>query len=272
MPKVFLHLLPLRRRRLHVLQFTALRNSLGIMTGVPDHPRILYIHGRVSSKTTPKLQHLSTRYHTHCVEYTPEQAQDYGWVVRQQAQAIRDFQPDVVVGSSYGGSVAITLCQRGYDALTAKSGDDGGKRAARVLVAGRRNSVLESDKNAELVGWVGPTILLAQAHVRKFGALDDAHREANVWWPAEVPADMFHGTKDDVIPVEDTKLLAHSLKSKIKLRIKSPVMGFIEFKELPGEEHRLESLASGDQLFQAVARVTERWEHGRSLIPEPVSP
>lgn len=226
--------------------------------------RVLYIHGRVSSSKTAKYQHLSTHFQTHCVEYTPEQANNYESVVKQQARAIKEFKPDVVIGSSYGGSVAVSLVQRAYSAL---ADTEHNEKAGRVLIAGEQNEAL-NDENAELEGWVGPTILLAQAYVKYFGKTKE-ERDQNVWWPAEVPAKLVHGTNDDVIPVEDSRILAKNLKSKTPLKIDTRAFEFVETVEVEGDGHMLESLAQGDRLINAVKDVAERWDHARNLLPRP---
>ncbi|TPX62445.1 hypothetical protein SpCBS45565_g07019 [Spizellomyces sp. 'palustris'] len=221
--------------------------------------RVLYIHGRQSSKNTPKLVHLSKYFTTHCVEYTAEQAADYESIVRQQARAIKDFQPDVIVGSSYGGSVTTTLVQRGFEALAAARQNP--EKARRVLISGEE-SVIGGDEDIE--GWVGPVVLLAPAHLKRIGMEDKG------WWPTEAPAKIIHGLQDDIVPIEDSRILAKSLKSFTQKRINLLPMRFVELVEVE-DGHRLESLATGNLLIDAVTDVANTWGRAKAFIPMPVN-
>jgi pimeloyl-ACP methyl ester carboxylesterase len=83
--------------------------------------------------------------------------------VEVQAAALREFHPHVLVGSSYGGAIAVELLQRGV--------------------------------------WRGPTLLLAQAALRR--------RQAPVL-PPGVTVWLVHGTRDAIIDPEDSRVLARS--------------------------------------------------------------
>jgi hypothetical protein len=88
--------------------------------------RVQFIHGLESSPQGVKAQ-LLARHFTAC---TPEMnTRDFAASVEVQAAALREFAPHVLVGSSYGGAIAVELLQRGI--------------------------------------WRGPTLLLAQAALRR---------------------------------------------------------------------------------------------------------
>lgn len=87
--------------------------------------RVQFIHGLESSPQSPKAQALAARFDAH----TPAMdTSDFEGCVAQQTEVLASFRPDVLVGSSFGGAVALALLQRG--------------------------------------GWRGPTLLLAQAGIR----------------------------------------------------------------------------------------------------------
>ncbi|MCO5170733.1 MAG: hypothetical protein M9894_30770 [Planctomycetes bacterium] len=87
--------------------------------------RVLFMHGLESSPQGDKARYLAARFEAHT------EAMDTGdflACLEQQARAIASFRPDVVVGSSFGGALAVVLLVRG--------------------------------------AWAGPTLLLAQASAR----------------------------------------------------------------------------------------------------------
>lgn len=86
---------------------------------------------------------------------------DFEACVELQTRALRGFRPDVLVGSSFGGAVVVALLQRGV--------------------------------------WRGPTLLLAQAAVR---------RGLPARLPPGVPVWIAHGTRDELIDLEDSRVLA----------------------------------------------------------------
>ncbi len=97
-------------------------------------PRVLFIHGLESSPQGDKARYLAARFDA----LTPAMdTGDFPACLAQQAEAVRDFHPDVVVGSSFGGALAVLLLEGGV--------------------------------------WRGPTLLLAQAifRVRDEAALPD---------------------------------------------------------------------------------------------------
>ena len=88
--------------------------------------RVQFIHGLLSSPQGAKAQHLARHFDTR----TPEMdTRDFTASVAVQAETLRAFDPHVLIGSSYGGAIAVELLQRGV--------------------------------------WRGPTLLLAQAALRR---------------------------------------------------------------------------------------------------------
>ena len=87
--------------------------------------RVLYIHGLLSSPQGTKARYLSERFE--CLA-PAMQTGDFLGCVAQQTEAVHRFAPEVVVGSSFGGAVAVTLMTQGV--------------------------------------WTGPTLLLAQAALK----------------------------------------------------------------------------------------------------------
>jgi uncharacterized protein len=88
--------------------------------------RVQFIHGLLSSPQGAKAQHLARHFTTR----TPEMdTRNFEACVDVQAAILCEFHPHVVVGSSYGGAIAVDLLQRGL--------------------------------------WRGPTLLLAQAALRR---------------------------------------------------------------------------------------------------------
>ncbi len=122
--------------------------------------RVQFIHGLESSPQGVKAQ----LFARHFTARTPAMdTRDFAASVRAQADALREFDPHVVVGSSYGGAIAVELLQRGL--------------------------------------WRGPTLLLAQAALR---------RGQPAVLPAGVAIWLVHGTRDTIIDPEDSRVLARS--------------------------------------------------------------
>jgi len=73
-------------------------------------PRVLFIHGQESGPQGTKARLLAAHFDA----LTPAMdTRDFEGCVRQIAQAIEEFRPELVVGSSFGGAVAVALLQRG---------------------------------------------------------------------------------------------------------------------------------------------------------------
>ena len=87
--------------------------------------RVLFVHGLESSPKGTKAVYLANEFETLT---PPMNTGDFEACMAQQAAAIKAFKPDVVVGSSFGGLVAVQLLASG--------------------------------------AWSGPTLLLAQASFR----------------------------------------------------------------------------------------------------------
>jgi hypothetical protein len=101
--------------------------------------RVQFIHGLEGSPQGAKARLLAQHFCT-C---TPEMdTRDFAACVDAQAAALASFGPDVLVGSSFGGAVAVELLRRGL--------------------------------------WRGPTLLLAQA-ARKRGADVRLPQDVPVW-------------------------------------------------------------------------------------------
>jgi hypothetical protein len=41
--------------------------------------------------------------------------QDFDADLKLQEETVKEIQPDVIVGSSYGGAIAITMLQKGFN-------------------------------------------------------------------------------------------------------------------------------------------------------------
>jgi hypothetical protein len=119
--------------------------------------KLLYIHGLEGGPQSKKAVWLSARFPT----VTPlMDTSSFEGCVDQQAELIGAERPELVIGSSFGGAVAVTLLERGL--------------------------------------WTGPTILLAQAAWKRgHRALPEGRK---VW--------LVHGTRDDLIPFQDSERLA----------------------------------------------------------------
>lgn len=71
--------------------------------------RVQFIHGLESSPQGTKAQLLAQ----HFTALTPAMdTADFAACIEVQAAALASFQPDVLVGSSFGGAVAVALVQR----------------------------------------------------------------------------------------------------------------------------------------------------------------
>ena len=122
--------------------------------------RVQFIHGLESSPQGAKAQ----LFARHFTALTPAMnTRDFAGSVAVQAAALRAFDPHVLVGSSYGGAIAVELLQRG--------------------------------------DWRGPTLLLAQAALR-LGRRVELPQGVIVW--------LVHGTRDEIIDSEDSRILARS--------------------------------------------------------------
>lgn len=158
-----------------------------------DRPlRVQFVHGLESGPNSAKALYFDKRFDALTKEMDTS---DFEGCVRLQADEVAAQEPDVLVGSSFGGAVVLAMLQRGT--------------------------------------YAGPTLLLAPAY-RNFGV------EGRI--PEGVRVLIVHGTRDTVIPVEDSRALA---------RTGSP--GSVALVEVD-DEHRLGSLLETDELAILVRR------------------
>lgn len=74
------------------------------------HPKVQFLHGLESGPGGRKARRLARFFDT----ATPQMdTSDFEGCVRSQARTIRAERPDLLVGSSFGGAVAVALLQRG---------------------------------------------------------------------------------------------------------------------------------------------------------------
>ena len=77
---------------------------------MPEALRVQFVHGLEGSPQGSKARLLAE----HFTALTPAMdTGDFEGCVRTQAEALRSFQPQVLVGSSFGGAVAVALLARG---------------------------------------------------------------------------------------------------------------------------------------------------------------
>jgi predicted esterase len=138
--------------------------------------RVLFIHGLESHPQGTKARVLGEHFRTE----TPRMdTRDFEGCVQAQAAAIRRFRPDVLVGSSFGGAIAVALLQRGLwrgpTLLLAQAAALQGLRpelptGARVwLVHGSRDDIVPPAASRQLARTGSPSL------VRLF-EVDDDHR------------------------------------------------------------------------------------------------
>jgi hypothetical protein len=158
--------------------------------------KVLFVHGQESGPQGTKARLLAEQFEA----LTPAMdTSDFEGCVRRIAQAIEEFQPELVVGSSFGGAVAVALLQRGQ--------------------------------------WRGPTLLLAPA---------PAALGVELWLPEQVPVWIVHGTRDDVVPIASSLMLA---------RAGSP--GQVRLVEV-NDDHRLSATVANGRLVALVRELARR--------------
>jgi hypothetical protein len=154
------------------------------------------IHGLEGSPQGSKARFLAQHFDA----LTPVMdTSDFAGATELHARILEEFRPDVLVGSSFGGAVAVALLGSGK--------------------------------------WRGPTLLLAPAQ-RHFGVAESL--------PDGVIVIIVHGTRDDVIDIEDSRRLAASSAAE-----------WVELLEID-DDHRLESLVRGGRLAELVREVMRR--------------
>ena len=153
-------------------------------------PRVLFVHGSESGPQGTKAR----LFAEHFEALTPAMdTRDFEACVAQQAEAVRRFRPDVVVGSSFGGGVVLALLQRTL--------------------------------------WRGSTLLLAQAALQQ-RLRPELPEGVRVW--------LVHGTRDDVVPIEDSRRLSRSGSDAL--------VRLIEVDD----DHRLSGLVQSGRLVELV--------------------
>jgi len=158
-----------------------------------DRPlRVQFVHGLESGPGSAKALYLDRRFDTVA---RAMDTSDFEASVGVQAEEIGAQEPDVLVGSSFGGAVALALLQRGL--------------------------------------YTGPTLLLCPAY-RNFGV------EGRI--PEGLRVLVVHGTRDTVVPIEDSRALARTGSS-----------GSVALVEVD-DEHRLASLLDSEELALLVRR------------------
>lgn len=179
--------------------------------------RVLFLHGLESGPQGQKARYLAERFEARTpdmqtgagvaaraqlppAERRAAEVQLFQRAVALQRAEVESFRPDVLVGSSFGGAVAVALLREG--------------------------------------AWRGPTLLLAQAALlatRRAGVLGP---EAGIALPSDVPVLLVHGTKDDVVPLDDSRTLAATSKRATLIEV--------------DDGHRLETLCQDERLADLV--------------------
>ena len=122
-----------------------------------------------------------------------------------QKKVIKEFKPDIVIGSSWGGAVAVEC-------------------------------ILNKD-------WNGPTILLAPAsHLVNKNLI---HPRKSISIPSNVPCYIFHGTNDTTVPVSDSKELVRNSENTKLFILQNETHNLIAFTESHLTNRILELLRSG---------------------------
>ena len=129
----------------------------------PRPPRVLFVHGLEGSPQGAKATLLAEAFHA----LTPEMdTKDFPACVEVQRDAIASFQPDVVVGSSFGGAVVVELLRsngwRGPTLLLAQAALRYDPEASLPddvtvwLVHGRRDDIIDIDESRRLADTGSP--------------------------------------------------------------------------------------------------------------------
>ena len=138
--------------------------------------RVLFVHGLMSSPKGTKAVYLAERFEAR----TPAMnVGDFMGCVAQQAAEIEAFDPDVVIGSSFGGAVVLTLLRQdlwtGPTLLLAQAALKMDEDAALpegvpvLLVHGTRDSVVPIGHSRQLAKTGTPSLV-------RLIEVDDEHR------------------------------------------------------------------------------------------------
>lgn len=138
--------------------------------------RVLFVHGLMSSPQGTKAVYLAKQFDAHTPAMNVE---DFMGCVAQQAAEISAFQPDVVIGSSFGGAVALTLLRQGLwkgpTLLLAQAAikmDDDARIPDGVpvlLVHGSRDEIIPVEHSRQLARTGSPALV-------RLVEVDDVHR------------------------------------------------------------------------------------------------
>jgi predicted esterase len=116
--------------------------------------KILYIHGRASSSKTRKATHLAQYFNVKCLDMETKNLEHDR---KLQEQQIKEFEPDVVIGSSYGGAIAVTMLQKGT------------WRGPTILLAQAFAAYHKNDKNSL---WLPENVPIILIHGKKDDIVD----------------------------------------------------------------------------------------------------
>jgi predicted esterase len=156
-----------------------------------DRPlKVQFVHGLESGPGSSKSTYLDRYFDA---ETPSMDTRNFEGSIEVQVRHARDFVPDVLVGSSFGGAVALAMLQRG--------------------------------------DYLGATVLLCPAY-RHFGV------EGRI--PDGTRVIIVHGTRDEVVPVDDSRTLAAT-----------GTRGMVGLVEVD-DEHRLHILLESDALATLV--------------------
>lgn len=155
--------------------------------------RVLFVHGLEGNPQGSKARFLAEHFDA----LTPAMdTSSFEGSIETIRAALASHQPEVLVGSSFGGAVALALLQVGL--------------------------------------FSGPTLLLAPA-ARAY--------DLELALPPNVRVIIAHGTRDDVVPPDDSRALAET---------GSP--GLVELV-MVDDEHRLQTLVDSARLAELVKRL-----------------
>jgi len=158
-----------------------------------DRPlRVQFVHGLESGPGSAKALYFDSRFDAVTKAMNTS---DFEASIGVQLEEIQAQEPDVLVGSSFGGAFVLAILQRGL--------------------------------------YAGPSLLLAPAY---------RHYAIEPRIPDGLRVLIVHGTRDDVVPIEDSRALAKTGSS-----------GSVALVEVD-DEHRLASLLEGDELAMLVRR------------------
>lgn len=142
--------------------------------------RVQFVHGLEGSPHGRKATLLAEHFGAYTV---PMDTKDFGACVELQAARLREFRPDVLVGSSFGGAVVVELLRRGDWAgptlLLAQAARHYDPQARLpdgipvILVHGVRDEVIDIEDSRQLAATGSPDLV-------RLVEVDDAHDLKNL--------------------------------------------------------------------------------------------